>query len=70
MLGKVVPGLEYVVVLHPRSRSGPAIDLRYQDKELQQMVPDTTVDIIDGLDHLAPDDKAPEVVARRVLGFL
>jgi hypothetical protein len=28
------------------------------------------VDIIDGLDHFAPDEKAPEIVARRVLGFL
>ena len=39
-------------------------------QRLQQSVPDTTMDIIDGLDHLAPDEKAPEVVARRVLGFL
>jgi len=28
------------------------------------------VDIIDGLDHLAPDEKAPEIVARRTLDFL
>lgn len=37
---------------------------------LQQTIKAATVDIIDGLDHLAPDEKAPEVVARRVLEFL
>jgi hypothetical protein len=36
----------------------------------RQRVPDMTVDIIDGLDHFAPDEKAPEVVPRRVLAFL
>jgi pimeloyl-ACP methyl ester carboxylesterase len=39
-------------------------------ERLQQSVPDATVDIIDGLDHFAPDEKAPEVVAQQILGFL
>jgi len=39
-------------------------------ERLQQTVPVATVDIIDGLDHLAPDEKAPEIVARRTLDFL
>jgi len=51
------------------SRS-PAIMTTLPLEGLQQTVPDMTVDIIDGLDHFAPDEKAPEVVARRVLGFL
>ena len=51
------------------SRS-PAFMTTVPLQRLQQTVPDTTMDIIDGLDHLAPDEKAPEVVARRVLGFL
>jgi pimeloyl-ACP methyl ester carboxylesterase len=51
------------------SRS-PAIMTTLPLQRLQQTVPDATLDIIDGLDHLAPDEKAPEIVARRVLGFL
>jgi pimeloyl-ACP methyl ester carboxylesterase len=51
------------------SRS-PAFMTTLPREGLQQKVPDMTVDIIDGLDHFAPDEKAPEVVARRVLGFL
>lgn len=37
---------------------------------LQQVIPDSTVEILDGLDHFAPDDKAPELVAERVRSFL
>jgi pimeloyl-ACP methyl ester carboxylesterase len=51
------------------SRS-PAIMTTLPLERLQQTVPVATVDIIDGLDHLAPDEKAPEIVARRTLDFL
>jgi pimeloyl-ACP methyl ester carboxylesterase len=51
------------------SRS-PAIMTTLPLEGLQQTVPDMTVDIIDSLDHFAPDERAPEVVARRVLRFL
>ena len=51
------------------SRS-PAFMTTLPLERLQQTVPDGTVDIIDGLDHLAPDEKAPEIVARRTLDFL
>ena len=51
------------------SRS-PAIMTTVPLKRLQETVPDVRVNIIDGLDHLAPDEKAPEVVAELVLGFL
>ena len=37
---------------------------------LQQVVPDATVEILDGLDHFAPDQKAPALVAERVRNFL
>ena len=37
---------------------------------LQQMVPDATVEILDGLDHFAPDQKAPALVAERLRNFL
>lgn len=37
---------------------------------LYQTVGSAELEIIHGLDHLAPDEKAPEVVARRVLAFM
>ncbi len=40
------------------SRS-PAIMTTLPLERLQQRVPDATVDIIEGLDHLAPDEKTP-----------
>lgn len=51
------------------SRS-PAFMISLPLAGLQQTVSHMTGNIIDGLDHFAPDDKAPEVVARRVLDFL
>lgn len=37
---------------------------------LEHVVPDATVEILDGLDHFAPDEKAPALVAQRVRDFL
>jgi pimeloyl-ACP methyl ester carboxylesterase len=37
---------------------------------LEQVVPDATVEILDALDHFAPDEKAPALVAGRVRTFL
>jgi pimeloyl-ACP methyl ester carboxylesterase len=37
---------------------------------LHQVIGESTVEILDGLDHFAPDEKAPEVVAERVRSFL
>jgi pimeloyl-ACP methyl ester carboxylesterase len=37
---------------------------------LASVIPDATVAILDRLDHLAPDEKAPEIVAQRALDFL
>jgi pimeloyl-ACP methyl ester carboxylesterase len=37
---------------------------------LASVIPDATVAILDRLDHLAPDEKAPEIVAQRTLDFL
>jgi hypothetical protein len=37
---------------------------------LAAAIPDATVEILDRLDHLAPDEKAPELVAKHVLEFL
>jgi pimeloyl-ACP methyl ester carboxylesterase len=37
---------------------------------LASVIPDATVAILDQLDHLAPDEKAPEIVAQRTLDFL
>ncbi len=37
---------------------------------LHQTIEVAELEIIHGLDHLAPDEKAPEVVARRVLAFM
>jgi pimeloyl-ACP methyl ester carboxylesterase len=37
---------------------------------LQRTIPRTDVEVIDGLDHLAPDEKAPDVVAGRVRRYL
>lgn len=36
---------------------------------LAATIPDATVDILDGLDHLAPDEKNPQRVAERLLDF-
>jgi pimeloyl-ACP methyl ester carboxylesterase len=38
--------------------------------QLQQVIATATVEIVPGLDHLAPSDKAPAVVAARVADFL
>lgn len=37
---------------------------------LEHVVPDATVEILDGLDHFAPDEKAPALVAEHVRAFL
>jgi len=37
---------------------------------LQQVIGESTVEILDGLDHFAPDEKAPELVAEKVRSFL
>lgn len=37
---------------------------------LQQVIPDASAEILDGLDHFAPDEKAPALVAERVRNFL
>jgi hypothetical protein len=34
------------------------------------VTPDSDAEIIDGLDHRAPDEKAPDLVADRVRRFL
>jgi hypothetical protein len=34
--------------------------------QLAAVIPDCTTELIDGLDHLGPDEKAPEPVAERV----
>ena len=39
-------------------------------RALRQVIPDSTVEILDGLDHFAPDEKAPALVAERVERFL
>jgi hypothetical protein len=35
-------------------------------EELRQAIPDSDVEIIDGLDHQGPEEKAPDLVAERV----
>lgn len=57
------------ILLLGGSRS-PAFMTTLPLERLQRTVPGAAVDIIDGLDHLAPDEKAPEIVARRALDFL
>jgi hypothetical protein len=37
---------------------------------LQGAIPDSSVEILAGLDHFAPDQKAPEVVADHIREFL
>jgi pimeloyl-ACP methyl ester carboxylesterase len=37
---------------------------------LASVIPDATIAILDRLDHLAPDEKAPKIVAERTLDFL
>jgi pimeloyl-ACP methyl ester carboxylesterase len=37
---------------------------------LGTIIPDSVTEILDGLDHTAPDEKAPELIAQRVSGFL
>lgn len=37
---------------------------------LAAAIPDCTIDIIPGLDHTAPDDKAPDLVAKHALEHL
>ncbi len=38
--------------------------------ELHRAIVGSTVEILDGLDHNAPDEKAPDIVAAHVLRFL
>lgn len=38
--------------------------------ELQRVIPEVTVDILPGLDHFAPDEKAPALVADRMGAFI
>ena len=37
---------------------------------MQRVIPNPTLEILDGLDHLAPSETAPEQVAARVRQFL
>lgn len=57
------------VLLLGGAKSGPnfTVDLF---EHLQRVVPHTTVEVLPGLDHFAPDDKAPEIVAERVQVFI
>lgn len=50
-----------------KSPSGISTDLFTQ---LQRVIDGATVEILPGLDHVAPSDKAPTVVAARVADFL
>lgn len=36
-------------------------------EQLAAVIPNSRIEVVDGLDHLAPDRKAPDVVAERVL---
>jgi pimeloyl-ACP methyl ester carboxylesterase len=57
------------VLLLGGSRS-PTFSTEQPFDSLRQIVAHCTVEMLDGLDHLAPDDKAPETVAKRVMAFL
>jgi pimeloyl-ACP methyl ester carboxylesterase len=51
-------------------KNSPAFTTTLPLHALHRVIPKSTVDIIAGLDHNAPDEKAPEAVADRVLRFL
>jgi pimeloyl-ACP methyl ester carboxylesterase len=51
------------------SRS-PAYLSRQLLPSLAAEIPRTDLEVIDGLDHFAPDEKAPEAVADRLVPFL
>jgi pimeloyl-ACP methyl ester carboxylesterase len=57
------------VLLLGGSRS-PTFSTDQPFEALRRIVPRCTVEILDGLDHLAPNDKAPETVAKRVMAFM
>ena len=57
------------VLLLGGRKSPPFITTELFDR-LQRTIPDSVAEILDGLDHTAPDEKAPEVVAERVRGYL
>jgi pimeloyl-ACP methyl ester carboxylesterase len=57
------------VLLLGGSRS-PAFMTTEPFEMLQGTIRRTSVEILDGLNHHAPDERAPEVVARRVLTFM
>ena len=50
-----------------RSRAALTTDLF---AALQRIIPDAATEILDGLDHFAPDEKAPALVAGRVRAFI
>lgn len=49
-----------------RGRSGPQGASYSIEREIEDLIPDAAAEIIPGLDHVAPDEKAPDVVAARV----
>ncbi len=53
------------VLLLGGSKSPPALTTSLFT-ELRSVIPDCTAEIIDGLDHFAPDQNAPELIADRV----
>jgi pimeloyl-ACP methyl ester carboxylesterase len=57
------------VLLLGGRKSPPFITTESFDR-LQRTIPDSVSEILDGLDHVAPDEKAPEIVAERVRAYL
>jgi hypothetical protein len=57
-------------VLLPGGGKSPAFLAAQLFPALQHAVPGATAEILDGLDHFAPDQKAPALVAERVRNFL
>jgi pimeloyl-ACP methyl ester carboxylesterase len=56
------------VLLLGGGKSPPFITTELFDS-LQRTIPDSVAEILDGLGHTAPDEKAPEVVAERVRAY-
>lgn len=48
----------------------PAVQTAKLFSALQQVLPDAKAEILDGLDHFAPDEKAPALIGERVQSFL
>jgi pimeloyl-ACP methyl ester carboxylesterase len=61
--------IESKVLLLGGAKSKPLMTTRLFEV-LQGAIPDSSVEILAGLDHFAPDQKAPEVVADHIREFL